>query len=78
MIALNGPDPDVAFLRGLHPGADVETVMYPQPRFDVSQLRISLGRLRLPEQDDELLDVVTACFRKAMVVHHSAMYPLFD
>jgi hypothetical protein len=59
----------VAFLRGLHPGADVETVMYPQPRFDVSQLRVSLGRLRLPEQDDELLDVVTACFRKAMVVH---------
>jgi hypothetical protein len=77
VIALNGPRPDTGFLTALDASLSVETIMLPGRNFEVSQLRISLGRLRLPEALERVDQVVVACFEQALVVHvDSAVYLL--
>ncbi|MFE4800172.1 hypothetical protein ACFRFL_35380 [Streptomyces sp. NPDC056708] len=78
VIALNGPKPRLEFLNNVDLKVDVETVIYPRSQFAVGQLRISLGRLSLPEDEDAVFGVVMACHRKAMVVHSSASMSLME
>ncbi|MER6917071.1 hypothetical protein ABT354_35980 [Streptomyces sp. NPDC000594] len=69
VIALNGPEPDLDFLKGLKQTTDVEVNFYRRPKFNVSQVRIGIGRVLLPDESDTVFDVVTACHRQAMIVH---------
>lgn len=78
VIALNGPQPDLDFLKGLDREVDVEVNFYPRPRFTVSQIRIGIGQVTLPDEGNAVLDVVTACHRQAMVVHANMSMSLME
>ncbi|MFB6713989.1 MULTISPECIES: hypothetical protein [unclassified Streptomyces] len=78
VIALNGPDPDLDFLNNLDQTLDVETLIYSRPKFTVGQLRISLGRINLPENGDAVFEVVMACHQQAMTVHSSASMSIME
>jgi hypothetical protein len=78
VIALNGPEPDLDFLQGFDRKTDVEVNFYRRPKFTVSQMRIALGRVTLPDEGNVVLDVVTACYRQAMVVHANMSMSLLE
>lgn len=78
VIALNGPESELDFLSGISRKLEVETVFYPRPKFTVSQLRISLGRVALPADADAVHEVALACHRQAMVVHVNASMSLME
>ncbi|MFJ3709961.1 hypothetical protein [Streptomyces sp. NPDC090053] len=78
VIALNGPEPDLSFLNSLDRKVTVETTIYPRPKFAVGQLRVTLGRMTLPEDGDAVFDVVLACHQQAMTVHASDSMSLME
>lgn len=77
VIALDGPDPNTEFLGDVGPNLSTETVFFPQRKFTVSQLRISLGRLNLNTDLDVVDGVVEACRRKDFSTHKDEADELF-
>ncbi|MCU4746338.1 MULTISPECIES: hypothetical protein [unclassified Streptomyces] len=77
VISFNGPDPDSSFLDDLGLPLDVSGHIYSEPHAEVSQLRITLPPLSIPNDLDTVFRVVEACYRQAYVVHSSAVDHLF-
>lgn len=82
LLDQGGPDliaqPDLAFLSGLSTTPRVtEVVTWRGLMAPVSQVRVALGVLPLPERRGDVFEVVHACHREAYVVHCEDSYALF-
>ncbi|MBO4207271.1 hypothetical protein [Micromonospora echinofusca] len=77
VIGLDGPEPELDFLAELGKPLRSETVIYQPPTHPVGQIRISLGVVDLPDQLEDVFEVVYACHRQAYVVHCEDSYGLF-
>jgi hypothetical protein len=77
VISCDGPEPDLAFLSDLALPHTTETMTLHGETRTVGMVRVSLDAIRLPDQFDDVWDVVEACHRQAFLVHHVLAYGLF-
>ncbi|HST85567.1 MAG TPA: hypothetical protein VLL08_27765, partial [Kineosporiaceae bacterium] len=67
-----------SFLDAVREGIPVEVVRYEGTVFAISQLRIRMGTVPLPEAEDDVFDIVDACYRQAMIIHQHSAHALFQ